>query len=117
WDFANLDPGASVGGNGQGDPFDLQAAITHEFGHFLGLGHTCFTPFGSDPEPPIDNLGNEVPGCDKAPPDVEATVMFAIVDQADVRKRTLTDDDIGGVCAIYPEADDPRICHLDLPDD
>jgi MYXO-CTERM domain-containing protein len=43
--------------------------------------------------------------------------MFAIVDPGDPRKRTLTADDIAGVCAIYPEADDPRICALDLPDD
>ena len=111
--FANLDPGSDPGDS----RIDLQAAMTHEFGHLLGLGHTCFAPGGSDPEPPIDDLGNLVPDCGGAPNEVEATVMFAIVNAGDTRKRTLTADDAAGVCAIYPEADSPRVCALDLPDD
>jgi hypothetical protein len=111
--FANLDPPFDAGDS----RIDLQAAVTHEFGHFLGLGHTCFQPGGSDRSPPIDHLGNAVPFCDDASAEIEATVMFAQVKPGDIRKRTLTADDIAGVCAIYPEVDSPRVCALDLPDD
>ena len=113
FEFRNLDPGSNVNVSA----VDLQAAITHEFGHFLGLGHTCFEPGGSDLLPPINHLGDEVPFCNGAPADVESTVMFAIVQQEDIRKRTLTADDVDGVCAIYPAAADPHRCVLDLPDD
>jgi hypothetical protein len=112
--FANLDPGFT------GNPLtfvDLQTAITHEFGHFLGLGHTCFVEGGSDPARPIDHLGNEVPDCTGAPAAVKETVMFATVDFGDTRRRTLSADDVAGVCTIYPAAESPRQCALDLPDD
>ena len=39
--WANLDPNSPPARGGQ-DQIDLRAAITHEFGHFLGLAHTCF---------------------------------------------------------------------------
>ncbi len=54
---------------------DLQNTITHEAGHVLGLAHT------SDPN----------------------TVMFITTAPGEKKKRTLSQDDIGGVCAIYPE--------------
>jgi MYXO-CTERM domain-containing protein len=114
FDFANLDPGFADNPAGF---VDLQAAVTHEFGHFLGLGHTCFVENGSDKFRPIDHQGNEVPDCELAQAEVEATVMFAIVNLGDVRKRTLAADDVAGVCEIYPAAEDPRHCPLNLPDD
>ncbi|HEY5090269.1 MAG TPA: hypothetical protein VIK30_09870, partial [Polyangia bacterium] len=39
--WANLDPGSTALAHTP-DAIDLQTAITHEFGHFIGLGHTCF---------------------------------------------------------------------------
>src|SRR4029078_11239294 len=40
--------------------------------------------------------------CDQASATVMAATMFAAVAPGDIERRTLTDDDIAGVCAIYP---------------
>jgi hypothetical protein len=53
---------------------DIESTITHELGHVLGLAHS--------PEP-------------------EAT-MFANTSQGELKKRTLEQDDVAGVCFIYP---------------
>jgi len=58
---------------------DLASIVTHEAGHFIGIGH-C------DPS---------LPSC------VEAT-MFAVAERTSVEKRTLEQDDRDAVCAIYP---------------
>lgn len=56
---------------------DLQAVLTHEIGHVLGLDHS------------------DVPGATMQP----ETPGFATIDL-----RTLADDDVAGICAIYPPA-------------
>jgi hypothetical protein len=53
---------------------DLQNTLTHEFGHVLGLDH---------------------------PPNPEAT-MYGSAQQAETKKRDLAQDDIDGICRIYP---------------
>lgn len=58
--------------DGRGGTVDTQSIATHEEGHFLGLDH----------------------------PPVPAAVMYASYSGG--LKRTLTADDINGVCAIYP---------------
>ena len=54
--------------------YDLQAILTHEAGHFIGLAHS--------PDP--------------------GAVMFASYNPGSTSQRTLTQDDIDAVCAVYP---------------
>jgi hypothetical protein len=116
--WANIDPGVDVQADPNlGLPFDLQNAITHEFGHLIGLDHTCFGL--ADAVRQIDQNGNPVPDCNAAPADVQQTTMFANVDPTDkeTSKRDLAPDDILGVCSVYPAERDPHACTLDAPDD
>lgn len=53
---------------------DLQAIVTHEVGHFIGLDHS---------------------------PDFDAT-MFAGYSEGETHQRTLEPDDVAGACAAYP---------------
>jgi hypothetical protein len=75
-------------GQSPADPFDerteadLRNTITHEAGHFLGLAHT---------------------------PVSDAT-MFAVAEPGESKKQSLAQDDLDGVCAIYPINEDPGIC-------
>ena len=64
------------------DFIDLQNTLTHEIGHLYGLGH-----------PPLSQPG------------AEATTMFpgSKSDESETSKRTLAQDDINGLCAVYPE--------------
>lgn len=62
--------------------FDLENTLTHELGHVLGLDHSA---------------------------DVEAT-MFASAPRGDVSKRTLHEDDVEGVCTVYPAGRPTGLC-------
>ena len=61
---------------------DLKNTVTHEAGHVLGLAHT---------------------------PDSEAT-MYGSSTSGETKKATLEEDDIRGVCDMYPIAQDPGVC-------
>ncbi len=91
----------------QRDDMDLQNALTHEMGHFIGLDHTCFNPLSAGTAPrPKDNTGMPIPDCDVAAPAVQETTMYPSAMPGDTQKRTLSPDDQAGVCGIYP-ADHP----------
>jgi len=90
---------------------DLQNALTHEMGHFIGLDHTCeLAPGAAAGE--VDNLGNPVPDCsDATVAEMEAT-MYPSSEAGDQTKRTLSQDDRDGLCAIYPLGQNPKTCGL-----
>jgi hypothetical protein len=90
---------------------DFQGAITHEFGHVIGLDHTCFTPGGtfSDGTPvprPVDNNGNPVPDCTAGnlPAIITQSTMYVSVaaPSAEFELRSLSPDDVQAACDIYP---------------
>jgi MYXO-CTERM domain-containing protein len=114
YEWANLDPNSS---GHVGYAYDLQTALTHEFGHFLGLAHTCNSPY--DPAPnPVDDQGQRTPNCDELVSEqVSGAVMWYEVLANSTAKRVLTEDDARGVCAIYPPNAPARSCAANLPDD
>ena len=60
---------------------DLPSVVQHESGHFLGLAHSAST---------------------------EATMYFS-VKSGDLTRRSLSPDDVAGICAIYPSGNlDPN---------
>ena len=97
---------------------DLQNTMTHELGHTLGLAHTCddvHLPY-SKATAPLDDTGQPIPCCnavcgtDNLPASVKNAVMYNFQSLREVSKRTLTQDDINAVCAVYPTANNPQVC-------
>ncbi|MDB4982087.1 MAG: peptidase and matrixin and adamalysin, partial [Myxococcales bacterium] len=124
WSWANLDAGvvAPVNQHLNGDVYDLQTALTHEFGHLLGLEHTCFVPVvpggpvdSNNVPRPVDDQGRGVPDCADASSDIELTVMYYKTSNQDTSKRVLSQDEINFLCTVYPASKDPRICRADQP--
>jgi hypothetical protein len=87
------------GSYGQADCkfIDLRNTVTHEVGHFVGLAHPCGASEGRvdcNVDPPLDG----------GVPYLQRT-MNPTTGHGDVEKRSLSADDVAGVCAIYPDAE------------
>jgi MYXO-CTERM domain-containing protein len=68
-----------------GKGIDLQTVLTHEIGHFLGLAHAAPNNTSATMRPLWDGKGTDL--------------------------RTLSPDDVAGICAIYPpDRRAPRTC-------
>jgi hypothetical protein len=67
--------------------FDLASVITHEAGHFLGLAHAT-SP---------------------------TSTMFAAYKPGTIALRTLSEDDINGVCSIYPDTETRIVTKTSAP--
>ena len=68
----------------------LQAVLTHELGHALGLLHPC-------------ELGgtDDAPDCSEASADDLASTMYPLYS---VAQASLESDDLSGICYLYPAA-------------
>ncbi|MGB5697352.1 MAG: matrixin family metalloprotease, partial [Polyangiales bacterium] len=64
-------------------PADSQSIVTHEVGHFIGIGHA----------------------------NVMDATMHAATNRESVEKRTLEQDDIDAVCDIYPSGNLDQSCN------
>jgi len=64
--------------------WDLLSVLTHEAGHVLGMAHS-----GA-----VDSRGDRA-------------TMTATVEIGSTSFRSLTDDDVSGICAAYPPTDEP----------
>jgi hypothetical protein len=79
---------------------DLQNALTHELGHFIGFDHTCW--INADGKVLIDDHGEKAPSCFAASSEQAESTLYPSVMSSDLDRRTLTPDDRRGLCAVYP---------------
>jgi len=81
FDFVDVDDEAACRADSN-PPFDLRAILIHEMGHFIGFDHES---------------------------DTESTMFFS-APPCETKKRTLTDDDILGLCTVYASGQPPMTC-------
>ena len=109
-DIAVNEHGFTFATDGNSEHHDLQSVLTHEMGHLLGLAHTC-----DDGSRPLGEPSGRttIPLCSDltmVPSGFLETTMFNFGAKGETKKRTLEEDDVSGVCAIFPRDTDPGVC-------
>jgi hypothetical protein len=89
-------PSNACGAPGAADciRIDVRNTVTHEAGHVLGLAHNCYLAGSNSYGAPLCTAANQ--GL------YGPATMYPSAPPYQVTKRTLTQDDIDGVCATYP---------------
>jgi len=105
WGLLPDDPAMAMTSN----QVDLQAAITHELGHVLGLAHPC--GLGGMPNPPeIDNEGNPVPACASTlPARILDATMYPSATPGEISERSLSADEMLALTDLYPAGSAPVV--------
>ncbi|HEY0706103.1 MAG TPA: hypothetical protein VGG33_04865 [Polyangia bacterium] len=89
---------------------DLQSALVHEFGHLIGLEHTCGVK--SDVVV-VDHAGRPVPACSVATAEQRAAIMYPAAASTSPLRRVLSADDAKAVCQIYAIRNTAPACRAD----
>jgi hypothetical protein len=100
WVDITLAPGAIADPERSLEPQDFQGMLVHEMGHLVGFAHSC--DFG-DKNPGKNENGAPPIACSVADDVALRSVMVPSIELAGgfVVPRTLSDDDVRGVCAVY----------------
>jgi hypothetical protein len=69
---------------------DVRNTLTHEFGHVIGFAHE---------------------------PDLPSSTMYPDAQPGETSKRALSDNDVEGLCEVYPLNESTPLCQANLPED
>lgn len=100
-------------------PVDLWNTLTHEFGHVLGLEHTCRLDDASYPSCVVTDRGERIPSCEdvelgrRGDPGLQLvyeTTMYPTSTSTETSRRLPKADDLAGAVDAYPQGSDPLTC-------